>query len=378
VSRPLEGLLVLDFTRVFSGPFATLMLSDMGARVLKVEHPDGGDDSRSFGPFIDGTSGYFETVNRGKESLAIDYRAEAGQALLCQLVSSVDVVIENFRPGQMARYGLDYATLSNINPRLVYTSISGFGQDSPYRNQGCYDIVAQAMSGLMSLTGLSNTPLKTGPSIADAISGLTAATGLLGALWAAERTGKGAHVDIAMLDAVFACLENALSAYSITGHISHRTGNADTILAPFDSFQTQDGWIVIGIGNDRLWRQFAPLFGLENDQRFATNTLRVAHYHMLRPLIQDACLGQYTIGLLAQLHAQGIPAGPIRNIEELSTDIHLEARGMLTRLTLENGHELMVPGSAIHIMGAERPFPKRAPTLGEHTEQVLQEFLQLS
>jgi CoA:oxalate CoA-transferase len=378
VSRPLEGLLVLDFTRVFSGPFATLMLSDMGARVLKVEHPDGGDDSRSFGPFIDGTSGYFETVNRGKESLAIDYRTESGQALLRQLANSVDVVIENFRPDQMARYGLDYATLSHINPRLVYTSISGFGQDSPYRNQGCYDIVAQAMSGLMSLTGLHNTPLKTGPSIADAISGLTATTGLLGALWAAERTGKGAHVDIAMLDAVFACLENALSAYSITRHISHRTGNADTILAPFDSFQTQDGWIVIGIGNDRLWRQFAPLFGLENDQRFATNTLRVAHYHILRPLIQDACLGQYTSGLLAQLHAQGIPAGPIRNIEELSTDIHLEARGMLTRLTLANGHELMVPGSAIHIMGAERPLPKRAPTLGEHTGQVLQEFLQLS
>jgi CoA:oxalate CoA-transferase len=378
VSRPLEGLVVLDFTRVFSGPFATLMLSDMGARVLKVEHPDGGDDSRSFGPFIGGTSGYFETVNRGKESLAIDYRTEAGQALLRQLACSVDVVIENFRPGQMARYGLDYATLSQINPRLVYTSISGFGQDSPYRNQGCYDIVAQAMSGLMSLTGPTDTPLKTGPSIADAISGLTAATGLLGALWAAERTGKGAHVDIAMLDAVFACLENALSAYSITQQVPHRTGNSDTVLVPFDSFQTQNGWIVIGIGNDRLWRQCASLLGLEGEQRFATNALRLAHYDILCPLIQAWCMEHSTSQLLEQLHAKGIPAGPIRNIEELSTDIHLEARGMLTRLTLADGQELTVPGSAIHISGAERPTPMRAPTLGEHTAQVLQEFLQYS
>lgn len=374
MSRPLDGLVVLDFTRVFSGPFATLMLSDLGARVLKVEHPNGGDDSRQFGPFIGGTSGYFETVNRGKESLTVDYRASEGQALLRELSRSVDVVIENFRVGQMARYGLDYSTLSRLNPRLVYASITGFGQDSPYRDRGCYDIVAQAMSGLMSMTGTPDHPLKTGPSIADAISGLTAATGLLAALWSAERTGKGAHVDIAMVDTVFACLENALASYSVTGDNPSRTGNADTILAPFDSYQTCDGWIVIGVGNDRLWHRLAKLLNVEQDARFLTNALRVAHYHLLQPIIEAWCKADNTADILAVLHREGIPSGAIRNIEELSRDAHFEARGMLMPLVLADDSPLMVTGSAFHISGADRPLATRAPLLGEHTEAILHEF----
>jgi len=374
MSRPLDGLIVLDFTRVFSGPFTTLMLSDMGARVLKVEHPDGGDDSRQFGPFSGGTSGYFETVNRGKQSLTLDYRCGAGQAVLRELSRSVDVVVENFRPGQMARYGLDYATLSQSNPRLVYASISGFGQDSPYRERGCYDIVAQAMSGLMSLTGTPDSPMKTGPSLADAISGLTAATGLLAALWSAERTGRGAHVDIAMVDAVFACLENTLSEYSVTQTVPTRTGNADTVLAPFDSFKTADSWLVIGVGNDRLWGRLARLLSLEDDSRFLTNHGRVEHYDALQPMIQTWCEGQTTSALLSCLHAEGIPAGAIRDIEDLSHDAHFEARGMLMPLVLSEGSQLIVPGSAFHISGAERPHPVRAPRLGEHTESILREF----
>jgi len=374
MSRPLDGVVVLDFTRVFSGPFATLMLSDMGARVLKVEHPDGGDDSRQFGPFIGGTSGYFETVNRGKESLAIDYRSQAGQAVLRDFSRSVDVVVENFRPGQMAHYGLDYQSLAQINPKLVYTSISGFGQDSPYRERGCYDIVAQAMSGVMSMTGTPDTPMKTGPSIADAISGLTAATGLLAALWSAERTGRGAHVDISMIDSVFACLENTVSQYSVTKTVPTRTGNADIILAPFDSFKTYDGWIVIGVGNDRLWRRLADLLGLESDERFLTKELRVQNYAILQPMIQNWCAMQTTTQVLDILHTEGIPAGAIRNIEELAQDAHLEARGMLMTLVLADGAHLTVPGSAIHISGAERPQSKRAPLLGEHTESALREF----
>lgn len=374
MSRPLDGLTVLDFTRVFSGPFATLMLSDMGARVLKVEHPNGGDDSRQFGPFIGGTSGYFETVNRGKQSLAIDYRSAEGQGILRELSRSVDVVIENFRVGQMARYGLDYSTLSRLNPRLVYASITGFGQNSPYRERGCYDIVAQAMSGLMSMTGTPDTPMKTGPSIADAISGLTAATGLLAALWSAERTGKGAHVDIAMLDAVFACLENALAAYSITQKTPTRAGNADTILAPFDNFPSSDGWLVIGVGNDRLWERLAGLLNLTDDARFATNELRVRHYDVLQPIIQRWCAGQTSACLLDILHEQGIPAGTVCNIEELAHDAHFEARGMLMPLVLADNSRLTVTGSALHISGADRPTPQRAPLLGEHTEAVLREF----
>jgi CoA:oxalate CoA-transferase len=374
MSRPLDGVTILDFTRVFSGPFATLMLSDLGARVLKVEHPNGGDDSRQFGPFIGGTSGYFETLNRGKESLAVDYRSTDGQALLHRVVRSVDVVIENFRPGQMARYGLDYSTLSTLNSRLVYTSISGFGQNSPYRERGCYDIVAQAMSGLMSLTGTPDRPLKTGPSIADAISGLTAATGLLAALWSAERTGKGAHVDIAMVDAVFACLENALAMYSVTVENPSRTGNTDTILAPFDSFKTTDGWVVIGVGNDRLWRRLAALLNLEGDDRFSTNDLRLKNYEVLRPFLQHWCEQYPTDRLLDYLHTAGIPSGSIQNIEELSHDAHFEARGMLMPLILADNRQITVPGSVFHMTNADRPIPKRAPLLGEHTESVLREF----
>ena len=246
---PLDGLTVLDFTRVYSGPYATLRLCDLGATVIKIEHPNGGDDSRAFGPFIAGTSGYFETLNRGKQSVAIDYRSGEGQQLLRQLAAQADVLIENFRPGHMLRYGLDCATLRLSNPRLIYVSITGFG---PEVDLGCYDIVAQAMSGLMSLTGLPDQPIKTGPAIADAISGLTAATGLLAALYQRERTGLGAYVEVAMVEAVFACLENALADFAVTRHVPVRRGNTDQVIAPFDSFCTADGWIVIGAGNDRL------------------------------------------------------------------------------------------------------------------------------
>lgn len=194
-------------------------MADLGADVIKVEHPKYGDDSRAFGPFIDGFSGYFETLNRGKRSIAIDYRVEAGQQLLRQIVTRVDVLIENFRPGQMRRYHLDYETLAALNPGLVYVSISGFGQTVPEAEQGCYDIVAQAMSGPMSLTGWPDQPLRTGPAIADAISGLTTATGLLAALVGRSRTGCGTHIEVAMIDAVFACLENALVDYAVTRQV---------------------------------------------------------------------------------------------------------------------------------------------------------------
>lgn len=372
--RPLTGLKVLDFTRVYSGPYATLLLSDLGARVVKVEHPAGGDDSRAFGPFVGGTSGYFETVNRGKQSIAVDHKTAAGRALLQRLATQVDVLIENFRPGQMSRYGLDHASLQPICPRLIYVSISGFGSE-----RGCYDIVAQAEGGLMGLTGWPDLPLKTGPAIADAISGLTAATGLLAAVWARERTGQGAYVKVAMIDALFACLENALAVYDVTGQSPPRQGNADTALAPFDSFQASDDWVVIGVGNDRLWRTLAGLLGngLERDPRFATNVERVANYAALRPILAAWCRAQPADSLLARLHSAGIPSGPVRTMDELACDPHLEARRMLAHLVLADGSALRVPGSPIHIAEAESPPWVRGPRLGEHTYAVLSEWLDL-
>ena len=376
--RPLHGIKILDFTRVYSGPYATRLLADLGGDVLKVEHPQYGDDSRAFGPFIDGFSGYFETLNRGKRSIAIDYRVEAGQQLLRQIATRVDVLIENFRPGQMRRYHLDYETLAALNPGLVYVSISGFGQTGPDAEQGCYDIVAQAMSGLMSLTGWPDQPLKTGPAIADAISGLTAVTGLLAALVGRARTGCGAHLDVAMVDAVFACLENGLVDYAVTRQVPRRRGNADSVIAPFDSFRTLDGWIVIGAGNDRLWQALAQVIdpALAIDARFTTNADRVQNYWALQPILEKWCAARETQAALVSLHAAGVPAGPVLSIDELACDPRLEARGMLARLTLASGTPITVPGSPILIAGVESATIRRGPHLGEHTRTVLLDELE--
>jgi CoA:oxalate CoA-transferase len=372
--RPLTGVTVLDFTRVYSGPYATLRLSDLGADVIKIEHPRGGDDSRAFGPFIAGTSGYFETLNRGKRSLAVDYRVPAGQALLRQLAGQADVLIENCRPGHLQRYGLDYATLSASCPRLIYVSITGFGGDTP---QGCYDIVAQAMSGLMSLTGFPDQPLKTGPAIADAISGLTAATGLLAALFRRERTGQGAQVEVAMIDAVFACLENALADFDVTREVPARCGNTDQVIAPFDCFRTADGWIVIAAGNDRLWQALARLIdrALIDDARFTTNARRVEQGAALQAILAAWCQARSTHALLAELHAAGVPAGPVRTLAELAVDPRLEARGMLASIEVADGVRLKVPGSPIHFEDVDVPAAQRGPRLGEHTRSILSDRL---
>ncbi|MDZ4767185.1 MAG: CoA transferase [Chloroflexota bacterium] len=372
-ARPLAGITILDFTRVYSGPYATLLLADMGARVIKVEHPDYGDDSRSFGPAVENTSGYFETLNRGKQSIAVDYRTSEGQGVLRRIAANIDVVIENFRPAQMARYGLDYDCIATQSPRAIYVSISGYGQTGANAPLKCYDVVAQAVSGLMSLTGLPNLPIKSGAAIADAITGLTAAVGLLGALVARERTGIGRYVDVAMVDSVFACLENALAHYSVTGDVLARHGNRDPVIAPFDCFQTADNWIAIGVGNDRLWRLFAGQIraDLVEDARFSTNADRVVHYDALQPIIAGWCSTQSTDVLLERLHAVGVPCGAIRAMDELAHDSHLEARGMLAKLRLVGDTEIVVPGAPIHFRDTDVPSYVRAPLLGEHTCAVL-------
>jgi CoA:oxalate CoA-transferase len=370
--KVLDGLRVLDFTRVYSGPYATLLLSDMGAEVVKVEHPSGGDDSRGFGPFIGGRSGYFETLNRGKKSLAIDYRSSAGQTILRDLSRDFDILVENFRVGQMASYGLDYTSIAAMNPSIVYASLSGYGQFGIHHERGSYDIVAQAMSGLMSLTGLPELPMKTGPALGDAISGLTLAVAVLGALFRRERTGQGARIDISMQDALFAVMENALAHYSVTGENLARQGNQDGAIAPFDCFAARVQHIVLAIGNERLWAKFLALVGESiNRPEFASNELRVKHYEVLRPLIAAWCLQFPAETLLQKLHAVSIPAGQVRDMAELSQDAHLEARDMLLKLSLENHQELLVPNSPIHIEGMARPSKKPAPNLGEANAEIL-------
>jgi CoA:oxalate CoA-transferase len=376
--KVLDGLRVLDFTRVYSGPYATLLLSDMGAEVVKVEHPSGGDDSRAFGPFIAGRSGYFETLNRGKKSLALDYRSAEGQGILRELSQDFDIVVENFRAGQMAGYGLDYASLSALKPSLIYASLSGYGQFGYDVQRGSYDIVAQAVSGMMSLTGLPDLPMKTGPALGDAISGLTLAVAILGALFRRERTGMGARIDISMQDALFAVMENALAHTSATGENLGRNGNSDAAIAPFDCFAARDQHLVIAIGNDRLWAKFVALLGDAIDcPEFASNALRVQHYERLRPLIANWCAQYPAAELLHALHKAGIPAGQVRDMAELAQDAHLEARDMLLRLSLDNQAELLVPNSPIHIEGMERPAARSAPSLGSANAEILGEYYAL-
>jgi crotonobetainyl-CoA:carnitine CoA-transferase CaiB-like acyl-CoA transferase len=297
--------------------------------------------------------------------------------LLRELAGQADVLIENFRPGQMKRYGLDYAALSAIQPRLIYVSITGFGCDS---TAGCYDIVAQAMSGLMSLTGFPDQPIKTGPAIADAISGLTAANGLLAALFRRERTGQGAHVEVAMIDAVFACLENALADFDVTQQVPLRCGNTDRVVAPFDCFRTADGWIVIAAGNDRLWRSLAGLIdeALIVDPCFATNLCRVENNTALHLILAAWCQARSTQALLAELHAAGVPAGPVRTIAELAIDPRLEAHGMLASIEVAEGVRLKVPGSPIQFEDVGVQSTQRGPRLGEHTRSILSDWLALS
>ena len=264
----------------------------------------------------------------------------------------------------MRHYALDYPTLKKLNPLLIYASISGYGQFGDKANLGCYDIVAQAASGLMSLTGFPDMPLKTGPAIADAISGLTAAVGILGALYRREQTGEGAYIDIAMVDSVFAVLENALSNYTTDGVITERQGNSDAAIAPFDAFKVIDGWIALAVGNERLWKRLVSVAGVQLDRpQFATNEQRLQHYDELRPLLAT-WLHQHTIeSALCVLHAEGIPSGPVHSIDELSRDVQLEARDMLLKIQIDETNSFTVPGSPIHISGADRALrPSRTQT----------------
>ncbi len=375
---PLSDLLVLDLTRVLAGPFATLVLSDLGAEVVKIEMPPKGDESRGFPPFQGGVSGYFVSVNRGKKSVTLNLKHPEGKAAFIELAKRADIVCENFRPGVMRRLGLDYPRLAKINPRLIYAATSGFGQTGPWAERPAYDMIVQGMSGIMSITGEpGRPPVRVGASIADLSAAMFTVTGILAALHERERTGRGRMVDVAMLDSLIAFLENAVVRYGLSGEPPHALGARHPSITPFELFESSDGYVVLAIGNDAIWRRFVDAVG---DARlrapeFETNAGRTENYERLAPLLKEVMSGRSTDEWIERLAAAGVPCGPYHDVGRMVEHAQIQARGVIQRLVQPDGGEFLVAGDPIKL-GDEPSAPLApAPRLGEHTDEVLGSLL---
>ena len=374
---PLDGITVLDLTRVLSGPYCTMLLADMGARVIKIEQPGKGDDTRAWGPpFLEGESAYFLSINRNKESVTLDFKHPEGRAALELLIAKADVLVENFRPGTLAKLGLDYDTLSKTYPRLVYCSISGFGHTGPRWQQPGYDAIMQAEGGLMSITGTADgPPVRLGVAIVDIVSGMFAAYGVAVALLARERTGRGQEVDLAMLDATVALLTYQAGNYFASGKVPARLGNRHPSIVPYETFTAADGEFVLAVGNDDQWRTFCGVAGLPEDERFATNRQRVSGYDALRPFVADRLRAEPRQYWIDALTSAGVPCGSVRRFDELFADPQLDAREMIAMVehaTIGPLKALGVPVKLSDTPGAVRTPP---PTLGQHTDAVLRHDL---
>jgi len=375
---PLDGITVLDLTRVLSGPYCTMLLADMGARVIKVEQPERGDDTRAWGPpFVKGESAYFLSVNRNKESVTLDFKRAEGRALLERLIAQADVVVENFRPGALARQKLDYASLSASYPSLVYCSISGFGQDGPKRDRPGYDAVVQAEGGLMSVTGSADgPPYRLGVAIADLVAGLLAAQGVTLALFARTRTGRGQHVDISMLDGVAALLTYQAGIFFATGDAPQRMGNRHPTIVPYETFAAADGEFVLAVGTDEQFKRFCGVAGVAfaADERFATNPGRVRNYDVLRPKLAETLRTRTRAEWIDALTAAGVPCGSVRDVREVLTDPHLEARRMIEVVEHAAVGTLRVLGVPIKLSDTPGRVRTAPPTLGQHTSAVLRDL----
>jgi crotonobetainyl-CoA:carnitine CoA-transferase CaiB-like acyl-CoA transferase len=376
MTAALDGFLVLDFTRVLSGPYCTMQLADMGARVVKVEQPKTGDDTRAWGPpFINGESAYFLSINRNKESLTLDLKSPRAHEVLAPLLAKADVLVENFRPGTMERLGLSHEKLSAQYPRLVYCSISGFGQTGPRRREAGYDAVVQAEGGLMSITGSAEGPAyRLGVAISDIVSGLFAAQGIAFALLARERTGRGQHVDIGMLDATAALLTYQAGNYFATGNVPGRLGNRHPTIVPYETFEASDGEFVIAVGNDDQWRRLCAIMGkpdLAADERFASNRGRVAHYETLRPVLAGILAGRTRAEWVEALRGAGVPCGSVRDVGEVLADPHLDVREMIQTVEHAVAGTVRVTGVPIKLSDTPGSVRTPPPLLGEHTREIL-------
>ncbi len=384
MTGPLHGVKVLDVSRILSGPFCTMLLADLGAEVVKVERPGEGDPARTLGPTVDGDAAYFISVNRGKKSITLDISMEEGQRLFRALTPHFDVLVENFVPGTMARFELDYPRLREVNPRLVYASISGFGQDGPSADRPAMDIIVQAMGGLMSVTGEpGGPPLRPGASLGDSVAGLFAALSIVSALWQRQSTGRGQHIDMSMLDCQVTMMENAFSRYFATRQVPGPLGSRHPAIAPFQSFKAYDGYFVVAFGSYDLdtWRRFCHAIGrsdLGEDRRFASNADRVRHIDLLAGALQQA-FGTRTVGhWLAVLSEAGIPCGPVNDIKQVAQDPQVLHRGMMAAIPHASAGTWTVANTPFRMSEGTTGPAGASPRLGEHTDVVLRGVLALT
>ncbi len=387
---PLNHLRILDLSRVLAGPWATQCLADLGAEVIKVEQPGKGDDTRAWGPpFIrdkdtgaPGDSAYFLCANRGKRSVAIDFTQPEGQDLVRALAAKCDVVVENFKLGGLAKYGLDYAALKQVRPDLIYCSITGFGQDGPYAHRAGYDFLVQGMGGLMSLTGQPDgPPTKAGVAFADIFTGLYATSAILAALTHRDRTGEGQHIDLALLDVQVAVLANQAANYLVGGIVPGRLGNAHPNIVPYQEFQTADGWVILAIGNDGQFARFCAAAGepdLAADARFGSNQDRVANREALIAVIQGVLRGRSSADWIALLEREGVPCGPINSLDQVFDDPQVRHRGMAVSVEHPAAGEVSLLANPIRFSATPVTYDRAPPELGEGTDFVLSDLLGLS
>jgi len=394
MSGALSHIRVLDLSRVLAGPWAGQIFGDLGAEVIKVERPGSGDDTRHWGPpYIKDAEGndsreaaYFQSANRNKQSLTLDFTQSEGQRLVRELVAQCDVLLENFKVGGLAAYGLDYESLKAINPRLIYCSITGFGQSGPYAKRAGYDFMIQGLGGLMSLTGRPEGeegagPMKVGVALTDILTGLYATVGVLAALNQREQSGVGQHIDVALLDVQVACLANQAMNYLATGVSPKRLGNAHPNIVPYQDFPSADGNFILAVGNDGQFRKFCEVAGIANfadDPRFVTNKARVAHRAELIPLLRQATVFKTTAQWIELLEKAGVPCGPINDLQQVFADPQVQARGL--RLDLPNALGSSTPQVASPLRLSATPVAYRSapPLLGQHTEALLQRLLGMS
>ncbi|MEY8690209.1 MAG: CaiB/BaiF CoA transferase family protein [Leptothrix sp. (in: b-proteobacteria)] len=390
---PLTGLKVLDLSRVLAGPWASQLLADLGADVVKVERPGVGDDTRAWGPpYLKDEQGrdtteaaYFLCANRNKRSLTLDLAHPDGQALVRRLAAQADVLLENFKVGGLAQYGLDYASLAALNPRLIYASITGFGQDGPYAPRAGYDFLIQGMGGLMSLTGRADGedgagPQKVGVALTDIMTGLYTTIAVQAALAERTRSGLGQHIDVALLDVQVACLANQAASYLAAGVVPRRMGNAHPAIVPYQDFPTLDGDMILAIGNDGQFARFCAIAGRPEwatDERFATNPARVAHRATLIPLLRQTTVLRTTAEWIAALEAAAVPCGPINRIDQVFADPQVQARGLRVELPHPSAGTVALVANPIRLSGSPVRHELAPPLLGQHSDAVLTDWLAL-
>jgi len=376
---PLSGVLVIDLTRVLAGPYCTMVLADLGARVIKVEAPGRGDDARTIGPFIGDQSAYFMSLNRGKESIALDLKSAEDRDIFERLLERADVLVENFRPGAMERLGYGWDTLHTRFPRLIVAATSGFGQTGPYAERPAYDVVAQAMGGVMSITGHpGGKPTRVGTSIGDITAGLFTAIGIQAALVERHRSNTGQRVDVSLLDSQVAILENAIARYSITGDVPGPIGSRHPSIAPFDAFSTRDGFVVIAAGNDELFAKLCEALGAPEwteDERFRTNEQRNQNADALKDLIESALAGRTASEWLEVLQLAQLPCGPLNDIAQMIADPQVIFRNMVVSAADNAGGSLQMAGNPIKLSAHEDPVTRpAAPALDGDRARILAEL----